>query len=100
MTNNEYMYLFCREDLSPCQRVIQTAHAAALIGHKYHGDTYATLCGAKDEEHLKSIADYLDSNNIAFELFFEPDIQAFTAIATAPLRGTERLPLKKFKLMM
>jgi hypothetical protein len=57
------------------------------------------LCHADDDEHLMSIADYLDDNGIDFEMFQEPDMDnQYTAIATIPLRGREREPLRMFKL--
>lgn len=99
MEDNSYMYMFIRQDLSKPQQIIQTAHAAAKIGEKYHGDTYATLCGANDEDHLKVIADYLDEHLIDYHMFYEPDISAYTAIATEPLTGKDRHPLRKFKLL-
>lgn len=97
--DNEYMYLFARKDLQISQQIIQTAHASAKIGEAYHGDTYAVLCGADNEEHLHTIAEHLDSHGIAFHMFWEPDLSEYTAIATAPLKGGARSPLRKFKLM-
>jgi hypothetical protein len=94
------MYLFVRSDLSAPQQIVQTAHAVDEIGMRYKSDgtNYMVLCGATNEEHLLTIAECLDKNEIDYEMFFEPDIGAHTAIATRPLRGTERAPLKKFRL--
>lgn len=94
---NPFMYLFIREDLSHCQQIIQTAHAAAQIGEKYHGETYACLMSANDENHLLDISEFLHSKGIDHSLFFEPDINAHTAIATRPLTGEERSPLRRFE---
>jgi|ERR1035437_5029096 hypothetical protein len=96
---NEYMYMFVDQRLSTPQKIIQVAHAAAKIGENYHGNTYATLCGAKDEDHLKAISEYLDTHGIDHHCFFEPDIGQYTAIATQPLKGEARYPLKKFSLL-
>lgn len=96
---NPFMYLFIRDDLSHCQQIIQTAHAAAQIGEKYHGETYACLMSAKNEDHLLDISEYLHSKGIDHAMFFEPDINAHTAIATRPLVGDERAPLKRFEMM-
>lgn len=98
-SENAYMYLFARTDLSHQQQIVQTAHAAALIGERYHGNTYAVLCGAKSEDHLHIISDYLEQVGIAYALFFEPDLNSYTAIATEPLQGKRRGAMKKFKLM-
>jgi hypothetical protein len=81
------------------QQIVQTAHAAAYIGERYHADTNIVLCGCPDEVKLKDIADYLASKSIEHECFYEPDIDAYTAIATQPLVGDLRKPLRKFRLM-
>ena len=99
MTDTNYMYLFTRADLSKPQQIVQTAHAAAMIGERYHGQTHIVLCEARNEEHLKGVSDYLDKHNIDHEVFYEPDISAFTAIATQPLAGEYRTPMRKFQLM-
>ena len=95
----QYMYLFTRQDLPLPQQIVQTAHAAAYIGERYHADTNIVLCGCPDEVKLKDIADYLASKNIEHECFYEPDIDAYTAIATQPLVGDLRKPMRKFRLM-
>ena len=97
---NPYMYLFTRSDLSHPQQIVQTAHAVDEIAmrHKSDGTNYMVLCDAISEEHLITIAEALDKHKIDYEMFFEPDIGQHTAIATQPLRGAERAPLKKFQL--
>lgn len=44
------------------------------------------------------VAQMLEDNNVEYEMFYEPDIEAYTAIATRPLIGNERSIMKKFKL--
>jgi hypothetical protein len=93
------MYLFIRDDLSHAQQIVQTAHAANEIGMKYPSENnHIVLCSAKNEEHLVAIVECLDANDIDHCVFYEPDIESHTAIATRPLRGNERLPLSKFQL--
>jgi hypothetical protein len=62
-------------------------------------ETNAVLIGVNSETHLLEIKQYLDENEIENEIFYESDISAYTAIATYPLTGKERKPLKKFELM-
>lgn len=98
--NNPYMYIFVREDLSAPQQIVQAAHAVDELNKKHphdHGN-YMVLCGAINETHLINIAFELVSNGIQHKLYFEPDIEAYTAIATRPLRGHERKPLRRYKL--
>lgn len=102
MMDNPYMYLFVREDLSHSQQIVQAAHAVDELNKKipHNPGNYMVLCGAKSEDHLHEIATHLQRFNIEHELFFEPDIDSFTAIATRPLIGDERKPLKHFRLKM
>lgn len=95
-----YMYLFIREDLSHAQQIIQTSHAVDEIGKRYKSDdiNHMVLCSATDEDHLHDIVEWLELQSIDHHMFYEPDIESFTAIATKPLRGQERFPMKKFKL--
>lgn len=96
-----YMYLFVRDDLSPSHQIVQTCHAVDAINMRHQsGDiNHMVLCGAKHEEHLMSIAEHLDEHGIDYEMFNEPDMgNQYTAIATKPLRGAEREPLRVFKL--
>ena len=96
MNNNGYIYLFIRRDLSPAQQIIQTAHAIYRIGRGYgqeEYDPYAVLIGVENEKELLDAGRYLLSNGIDHETFYEPDIKAYTAIATKPLYGDERKPL-------
>ena len=99
--SDKYMYLFARKDLSPQQQIIQVSHAAHIIGKNQECDDVpnAVLIGADTEYDLIGIKEYLDYFDIAHEIFYEPDISQHTAIATYPLVGDERLPLRKFDLM-
>jgi hypothetical protein len=98
---NPYMYLWVRGDLSHPAQIVQTCHAVDELAKRYQSDgtNHMVLCHADNEEHLLSIADYLDDNGIDYEMFREPDMDnQYTAIATKPLRGREREPLRIFKL--
>jgi len=96
---NPYTYLFIREDLSHPQQIVQTAHAIDELNkrRKPQKETnFMVLCAAKSDQELMKISVYLDRHEIDHHLFYEPDIEAFTAIATEPLRGDRRIPLRKF----
>jgi len=99
--SDKYMYLFTRRDLSPQQQIIQTSHITHIIGKKQECDSVpnAVLIGAKNEGDLMAIKEYLEYFDIAHEIFYEPDISQHTAIATYPLQGEQRTPLRKFDLM-
>ena len=100
MTN--YIYLFTRKDLSHAQQIIQTAHAIHQIGakgDKLDGIPNAVLIGVQSEKELFDVKMYLEDNEIASEIFYEPDIDAHTAIATYPIAGKQRKRLQHFGLL-
>jgi hypothetical protein len=98
---NPYMYMFVREDLSVPQQIVQTAHAVDELNKVYpHAPgNYMALCGVKSEDQLLKVSKYLSEHGVLHEMFFEPDIDSYTAIATKPLVGDERTPLRKFALL-
>lgn len=97
------MYIFIRQDLSPTYQIVQAAHATHQAGIRFGGTekpTHFVLCGAKNEADLTKIAQYLERNGIEFEMFHEPDHNTgYSAIATKPLYGEERRPLRRFQLL-
>lgn len=96
-----YIYIFARTDLSAAQQIIQAAHAVQGLGlNTPRGHTsHMVLIGAKDQNDLVDRALELDALNIDYHMFYEPDVNEYTAIATHPLRGKERTPLRKFNLL-
>ena len=98
---NPYVYLFIREDLSIPQQIVQTAHAVDELGKRIRNSdntNFMCLFGVDNEAALQKVAEYLDRNGVEFEMFYEPDVDTFTAIATVPLVGDDRKIMKKFKL--
>lgn len=97
-----YTYLFVRTDLSIPQLIVQASHAALEAGFRFarpDATPHLVLIGVNDQDQLKQTADYLGRHGIEFEMFHEPDYDTgYTSIATKPLFGKERNPLKKYKL--
>ncbi len=98
-----YIYLFIRTDLSVPQQIVQTAHAIYEVGRELPQlppgaalSPNAVLIGAESEEELRMLGDYLTKHEIKYHKFFEPDINAHTAIATYPISGDKRIPLNGF----
>lgn len=97
---NPYMYIFVRNDLSHPQQIVQAAHSAYEMGRAADGDVIpnVVLIGVSNEDELMDTMSYLVDQGIDHTTFFEPDVDSFTAIATRPLTGEDRKPLKRFKL--
>jgi len=96
------MYIFIREDLPHAYQIVQAAHATHQAGIRFGSTDIPTnfvLIGTKNQEELEKTAMYLASHQIEFEMFFEPDHDTgYTAIATRPLYGDERKPMRKFQI--
>lgn len=95
-----YIYLFIRDDLSHCQQIVQTAHAVDELNKKIKtnaGVNHMVLFPAQDRDELFDISDYLDHHNIIYHMFHESDIGECTAIATEPLVGDRRKPMRGFR---
>jgi hypothetical protein len=59
---------------------------------------FFSLCDCKNEDHLKEIASHLDNHNVSFKIFYEPDVDQYTSIASEPLVGSARNCMKKYQL--
>jgi len=96
------MYIFIREDLPHAYQIVQAAHATHQAGIRFGSTDVPTnfvLIGTKDQAELEAVALYLASHQIEFEMFFEPDHDTgYTAIATKPLYGDDRRPMRKFQI--
>lgn len=102
--NHAYMYVLVRKDLSQAQQAVQSAHAAIESSRNYlaPGEEHPSviICSVKSEQKLLMCADEFKEKGIDFQIFREPDIgNQATALASRPLRGTEREAFKRFQLM-
>lgn len=101
MSDSPYMYLFIREDLSIPQLIVQASHAAYEAGAGFdqpHKTPNVVLIGVSSQDHLKQTADYLGTHGIEFEMFYEPDVDEYTALACKPVYGVTRNVFKHFHL--
>lgn len=118
-----YAYFFTRQDISPEQQVVQTAHAALKLGvnsqrghDKFDKDnypvshqtidinpneTYFTVVGVRNQEALEAVASILDKFSYRYEVFFEPDLNKgeITSIAVYPVQEDRRGPMLAFNLL-
>ena len=114
-----YAYFFTRQDISPEQQVVQTAHAAFVLGvesqrwkdlppkHQQVMDdvnpdeTYFTVVGVRNLDGLKAVQKILDKFGFKFEVFFEPDLNKgeITSIAVYPVEEDHRDVLLAFNLL-
>lgn len=103
-----YSYFFTRQDISPEQQIVQTAHAALKLGVNSHeitskidpDQTYFTLVGVRNIEALDAVIDILNTYKFKYEVFFEPDLgDTPTSVALYPIAEYNRGPLMAFNLL-
>lgn len=87
-----YVYFFTRQDISPEQQLVQTAHAASMSGATGKYDPkhqHFIIFGVPDLVALRRRFADLAKEGIKIEAFFEPDIgNEMTSFVTEPIRGS------------
>jgi hypothetical protein len=94
-----YTYVFIRSDLSYAQQIVQASHATLEAGFKFDQPAEISrivLFPLNNEKQLFDRARHLRENGIEHVMFYEPDIEQYTAISTAPIFGADREALMEF----
>lgn len=104
MPNPKYVYVLTRLDIAQPHRTVQVAHAAYASRNAFGepGRTHPNLvvCGVRDERELEAAFERLKEQGVPCCAWSEEDMgNQLTAVATAPLEGRGRRPLKDFKLV-
>ena len=100
MENRPYTYVFIRTDLSYAQQIVQASHATLEAGFKFKQPEEVSsivLFPVSSEKELFDRAKHLRDNGIEHEMFYEPDINAYTAIATCALFNEQREVMSEFR---
>lgn len=101
----EYIYIFTRQDMSPEQQLVQSAHATLVLGNKLRSrkdvsNVYFTVIGVPNLLELGHVMQDLTKQKKGFITFYEPDQgNTLTSIATYPIPADERGKLKDYKLL-
>lgn len=99
------MYVVVRGDLPFPHKVVQATHAGMAATAAFWGPTPRThpnlvLCEVPDEPELTRLFERLKRQGVPVCEWREDDMaMSCTAIATAPLAGDQRKPLKRLRLM-
>jgi hypothetical protein len=99
-----YSYFFTRQDISPEQQLVQTAHVALELGNTLKPEQvqnlHFTCCGVANLEELEMIQSVLDEFGHQYIAFREPDIgNQITAIAVEPIAENKRGVLRNYPLL-
>ena len=82
-------YIITRQDMTPEQQLVQTAHATCVLGNALiecspHELTFVVI-GCDDLEALNTWRELLDNQGMVYEIFYEPDMKNQpTSIALYP----------------
>lgn len=93
------MYVLVRQDITPGYQIAQSIHAKDQFTHEYpevenkwynESNTIVVL-GVSDEHALKAFAFLAESQGLKHSMFYEPDIDEYTALAIEPGEATANL---------
>lgn len=120
-----FTYIFTRQDISPEQQIVQSAHATFQLGvnsqrvftqKTAEGDvtmpylvnegivaeeTHFTLVGVRSLGALNAVISILEKFGYKYEAFFEPDLNngEITSVAVYPISEYMKGPLEAFNLL-
>lgn len=103
-TETAYVYVLTRSDLPHPHLTVQVAHAAIAATHAFgepdQTHPHLVVCVVPDEGSLLTAFNRLKGSGVPCCGYHEDDMgDALTAVATAPLRGSQRKPLRRLKLL-
>lgn len=96
--------MLVRKDLPLTQQAVQACHAAIEAAREFLSPSgvhpHLVLCGVNNEATLHRETKRLEKLGIRFACFREPDRAGeLTALATEPLRGEARRPMRRYQLL-
>ncbi len=100
-----YVYAITRRDLPQPHATVQVAHAILAATNAFIGGTpihhpHLVVCAVEDEAALEACFNALKDAGVPCCAWMEDDMEdALTAIATAPLYGDARRPLRRLPLL-
>lgn len=98
------MYVIVRADIPAPHLTVQASHAA-IASERVYGEPHKphpnlVVCTLPDEQSLDSFFNRLKEIGIPVCAWREEDMGgSLTAVATGPLRGEQRRPLRNLKLL-
>lgn len=83
--------------------MVQAVHAGIEAGAKFGADvkdTNLVILETDNEDTLKDKELFLQYMNIDYVIFFEPDVNGFTAICTQPVSKQQKKLFQNEKMMV
>jgi len=93
------MYVVVRQDITPGYQLPQSIHAKDKFTHEfpeiekawYQSSNTLAVLGVDNEDELLKLVGLVQKEKLKFSLFFEPDINEYTAVAIEPGQKTSDL---------
>lgn len=85
--NFEKAYVVIRADMSPGYQIVQAAHAVAEHEAKHPGSMAGrtmVVLSVRNAEDLSLVWNRVHRQNIPVTIFYEPDVNEYTAFAASP----------------
>jgi hypothetical protein len=96
----ERIYVFLDLSLSNQQMLVQTGHLSYESSRKFPSDSHPSIILlAMQPQDMEKIKSHLDNLNIKNVIFFEPDLNKNTGVATEPLTKEQAKKLSEFRLI-
>jgi len=98
-----HCYILVRTDIPPAYQAVQSAHAAIKAARSgllsCDDNPSLVVCGVPDQKALLDASARLCIHAVPHALFYEDDVDSFTALCTADLEKPQRRILRDFKLL-
>ncbi len=96
---SEKFYILVRRDLSPGSQIAQSVHAKDLFSHAFpeieknwfNNSNTIVILGVENEDELFRMAGKIEKGRLKSCMFFESDINEYTAIAVEPSDSAEEI---------
>lgn len=101
--NEPYVYVLIRTDIPQANQAAQIAHAALEAGFRFQRPALPiriVVSGVPSESALLRGVAQIEAENIAVEVFHEPDYpKGYTAACTEPIADARRSVMRRFSLL-
>lgn len=99
MAEVTYTYVLVRQDLPHNVQLVQVGHAAFTMGTQCKEHLNLIVLSVKDQIALMKAQVHLDMEGVNHHMFYEPDLDEYTAICTAPLSLEGKKLMRRYELV-
>ncbi len=99
----QYVYAITHLDLPQPHRTVQVAHGIIAAGNAFPfpcHHPHLVVCAVPDEDALAGLFNRLKDAGVPCCAYYEDDrAEELTCVATGPLKGNQRQPLRRLPLL-